>query len=127
MASILIVDDSAIIRRVLRNIVSSYFHDDVTIYEAENGQIALDVLEKKGIEVMFLDCNMPVMDGLTVVERVRADKKLKSLKIVMATTEGKKEKIQQLIKNGINGFVVKPLQEDNIVKTLDRVTRRLRN
>lgn len=126
MASVLIVDDSTIIRRVLRNFINNYFHDDVTIEEAENGQIALDMIANEDFDIMFLDCNMPVMNGMEVVKSVRADKNLNKLKIIMATTEGKQEKIQELIKNGINGFVVKPLQEDKIVKTLNRVAGRLR-
>lgn len=126
MASVLIVDDSTIIRRVLRNFINNYFHDDVTIEEAENGQIALDMIANEDFDIMFLDCNMPVMNGMEVVKSVRADKNLNKLKIIMATTEGKQEIIQELIKNGINGFVVKPLQEDKIVKTLNRVAGRLR-
>lgn len=126
MASVLIVDDSAITRRVLRNFVNNYFHDDVTIEEAENGQIALDMITNEDIDIMFLDCNMPVMNGMEVVKHVRSDKALNKLKIIMATTEGKQEIVQKLIKEGVNGFVVKPLLEDKIAKTLKRVAGRLR-
>jgi len=129
MASVLIVDDSAIVRRVLRNVVTNYFHGNVLILEAENGQIAVDILNsaEKDIDLMLLDWNMPVMDGEEVVEKVRANKKFNKMQIIMATTEGGKADVLKMVKKGVNGYLVKPFREEHITKTLDKVARRLRN
>jgi len=129
MASILIVDDSTIVRRVLRNVVSNYFHGNALILEAENGQIAMDILNngEDSVDLMLLDWNMPVMDGEQVVEQVRANKKFNKMQIIMATTEGGKGDVLKMVKKGVNGYLVKPFREEHIVKTLDKVARRLRN
>jgi len=123
--NILVVDDSAIVRRVLKNVLNRYF-DEPTIYEAENGIQAMDVMKTKEVNLMLLDWNMPEMNGEQVVDAVRANKEWNSTRIIMATTEGGKQQVIKMIKKGVNGYMVKPFQEESIFKTLDTVTARMK-
>ena len=127
--NVLIVDDSKIVRRVLTNTVKRYFvppkWEELNIYEAEDGLIAMDQMKKEKVDIMLLDWNMPNMRGDEVVEAVRANKEWNKTRIIMATTEGGKKSVLAMIKKGANGYMVKPFQEDVIFKTLDTITARM--
>jgi len=128
--NILIVDDSKIVRRVLTNTVKRFFvapswTDGCTIFEAEDGLVAMDQMKKNKIDIMLLDWNMPNMTGEEVVGAVRANKEWNKTRIIMATTEGGKENVLKMIKKGANGYMVKPFQEEAIFKTLETVTARM--
>ncbi len=128
--NVLIVDDSKIVRRVLTNTVKRFFvapswPEGCTIYEAEDGLVAMDMMKKHQIDIMLLDWNMPNMTGEEVVGAVRANKEWNKTRIIMATTEGGKDSVLKMIKKGANGYMVKPFQEEAIFKTLDTVTARM--
>ena len=123
--NILIVDDSKIIRRVLTNVLNRYF-ENPTLYEAENGEEALMIMNQHPVDLILLDWNMPVMNGEEVVNAIRKNKEWNKTRIIMATTEGSKANVLKMIKKGVNGYLVKPFQEDNIIKTLQTVTARMR-
>jgi len=127
--NILIVDDSKIIRRVLTNTVGRYFKPPewktLNVFEAEDGLEAMAQMKKEKIDIMLLDWNMPNMTGEEVVDAVRANKEWNKTRIIMATTEGGKEKVVKMIKKGVNGYMVKPFQEDAIFKTLTTITDRM--
>ena len=129
--NVLIVDDSKIVRRVLTNTVQRYFEapawkGNCTIFEAEDGLVAMDQMKKEKIDIMLLDWNMPNMNGEEVVNEVRANKEWNKTRIIMATTEGGKENVLKMIKKGANGYMVKPFQEDAIFKTLSTITARMK-
>ncbi len=127
--NVLIVDDSKIVRRVLSNTMKRYFKEpewkELNLFEAEDGNEAMDVMKQKKVDIMLLDWNMPNMTGPEVVEAVRANKEWNKTRIVMATTEGSKASVLAMIKKGANGYMVKPFQEDAIFKTLDTITARM--
>jgi two-component system, chemotaxis family, chemotaxis protein CheY len=127
--NVLIVDDSKIVRRVLSNTVSRYFKapewKELNLFEAEDGLIAMEQMEKEKVDIMLLDWNMPNMTGEEVVEAVRANKEWNKTRIIMATTEGSKSNVLKMIKKGANGYMVKPFQEENIFKTLTTITARM--
>lgn len=127
--NILIVDDSKIVRRVLKNTMQRYFKEPqwptLNLFEAEDGKFAMEQMNKEKIDIMLLDWNMPNMNGEEVVEAVRADKKWMKTRIIMATTEGSKESVLKMIKKGANGYMVKPFNEEAIFKTLDTITARM--
>ena len=127
--NILIVDDSKIVRRVLSNTVQRYFKGPewptLNVFEAEDGNFAMDQMKKEEIDIVLLDWNMPNMNGEQVVEAIRAEKKWMKTRIIMATTEGSKENVLKMIKKGANGYMVKPFNEEAIFKTLDTITARM--
>jgi two-component system chemotaxis response regulator CheY len=127
--NVLIVDDSKIIRRVLTHTVTRYFQQNgwgvINLFEAENGVEAMDIMKKETIDIIFLDWNMPIMNGEEVVDAVRAEKNWNKTRIIMATTEGSKASVLKVIKKGVNAYLVKPFNEPTIYKTLDTVTARM--
>lgn len=129
--NVLIVDDSKIVRRVLKNTVIRYFKapnwKELNVFEAEDGLVAMEQMKKEKIDIMLLDWNMPNMTGAEVVEAVRANKEWNKTRIIMATTEGSKSSVLQMIKKGANGYMVKPFSEEAIFKTLDTITARMSN
>jgi two-component system chemotaxis response regulator CheY len=123
--NILIVDDSLIMRRVIRGAVENYF-EHVSVHEAENGQVAVDIVKTTPIDIIFLDWNMPIMDGEEALEAIRADHSFKNIRIIMATTEGTKDKVMKIIKKGASGYLVKPFQEAGIKAMLDKIVPRMK-
>ena len=127
--NILIVDDSKIVRRVLKNTMTRYFKEpewkELNIFEAEDGLEAMAVMKKEKVDIMLLDWNMPNMTGEEVVEAVRANKEWNKTRIIMATTEGSKASVLKMIKKGANGYMVKPFNEEAIFKTLNTITARM--
>ena len=127
--NVLIVDDSKIVRRVLTNTMRRYFKppewNELNIFEAEDGLIAMEQMKNHKIDIMLLDWNMPNMTGEEVVDAVRANKEWNKTRIIMATTEGSKSSVLKMIKKGANGYMVKPFNEEAIFKTLNTITARM--
>jgi two-component system chemotaxis response regulator CheY len=105
---ILVVDDSQIMRRILKVGISK-IDKNAEILEAENGQEGLSLLRSHDdIQYTFLDINMPIMRGDEMLKILRADPDLKHHKVIIQTTEGRKEKFIELKELGINGYIIKP-------------------
>ena len=103
---ILAVDDSATMRRILRNQLRQVGVDEVD--EAQNGREALAMLSRTHYDLLITDWNMPEMCGLDLVNEVRKTEALKALPILMVTTITAKEDIVNALKAGVNSYVVKP-------------------
>ncbi len=115
---ILITDDSLTMRRAIRSILSMGGYTDVI--EACNGQEALDRLY--GIDVVLMDWNMPVMNGLTAVKAIRADTKFCDIPIIMVTTEGARETVIDAMRNGVSDFVIKPVDPKVLLDKIRSLT-----
>jgi len=103
------VDDSKIVRKVVRKIVENL---GFSALEAEDGQQAVDQVKANNVDVIILDWNMPVMDGLTCMKTIRADTSLpRQPIIVFCTTENEFSKIQEAVMSGANEYVMKPFDE----------------
>ena len=108
MKTCLIVDDSKIVRKVVRRIVEGL---GFAVLEAEHGQDAVAQVRSNAVDVMILDWNMPVMDGLECMKEIRADSSIAQPKIIFCTTENEFSKIQQAITAGADEYVMKPFDE----------------
>ena len=116
---VLAVDDSMLIRRIVASAASVIGADCIP---AGDGHIALGVLEAdpQGFSLVCLDWNMPNMNGLEFLTRVRADERWKSLPVLMLTTEGSKDAIIKAIKAGATAYMTKPFFEKDLqAKMLD--------
>jgi two-component system chemotaxis response regulator CheY len=103
----LVVDDFSTMRRIVRNLLKELGFTNVE--EAEDGAVALQRLKSAGgIDFVITDWNMPNMDGLTLLQSVRADPALKALPVLMITAEAKKENIIAAAQAGASGYIVKP-------------------
>jgi len=120
---ILIVDDSNTMRRVLKmGVLKAIGADSPTILEAENGEEGLNVLRSNlDTDYVFLDVNMPVMKGDEMLRIMRGDKDLKDIKVIMQTTEGVREKVAELTRLGISGYLLKPYTQDIIMALMNKV------
>jgi len=103
----LTVDDSATMRLIITKAIQNNV-ENVEVFEAENGKDALLLLKNNpDMDVIFLDWNMPVMNGEEVVDAIAREGKYK-VKIIMATTEGAGEKVKKMISKGVSGYLIKP-------------------
>ncbi|HAH61589.1 MAG TPA: hypothetical protein DCL73_05785 [Treponema sp.] len=118
MKKILLVDDSATIRNIIRNSLTAAF--DVS--EAEDGVKALAVLPSCGpVSLFLLDVNMPNMDGLTLLEKIRGMPEYKTTPVLMLTTETKEEFRLKAKSLGATGWVVKPCEPDKLLATIQHI------
>ncbi len=109
MKTCLVVDDSKIVRKVVRKIVENL---GFAALEAEDGQQAVDQVKANHVDVIIMDWNMPVMDGLTSMKTIRADTSIASQPIIIfCTTENEFAKIQEAVMSGANEYVMKPFDE----------------
>lgn len=105
---IMIVDDSPIIRSVIeKNLRMSGLPVDECIM-AGNGQEALDKLAGQWVDLAMVDINMPVMNGVELIEKMKEDELLKTVPVIVASTEGSQTRIDQLCELGIAGYLRKP-------------------
>jgi two-component system chemotaxis response regulator CheY len=102
----LVVDDFSTMRRIVRNLLKELGHIDAE--EAEDGVIALQKLKSGSFDFVVTDWNMPNMDGLTLLQTIRADPALKHLPVLMITAEAKKENIIAAAQANASGYIVKP-------------------
>ena len=116
MAKILIVDDSRIIRRVLTNTLQEAGYEIVG--EASNGEEALKVLETVTPDLVTLDITMPVMDGLETLNNIK--EKYPSLKVIMISAAGQKNKVIQALKDGALDFIRKPFEKDEMLEVIGK-------
>ena len=115
---ILSVDDSRATRQFIRNAIDVLGFD---FFEAGDGQDGLNLLEKEGpVDLILLDWNMPVMDGLTMLRALKADERFKHIPVTMVTTEIERHKVIAAVECGAKNYVMKPFtQEDLIAKVLE--------
>ena len=120
---ILVVDDFPTMRRIVKNLLKDLGFE--TVDEAEDGAQALEKLRNGGFEFVVSDWNMPNMDGLTMLQNIRADPNLSSLPVLMVTAEAKKENIIAAAQAGANGYVVKPFTAATLEEKLNKIFEKL--
>lgn len=119
MKKILLVDDSRAVRMFMRRVASSL---GLTTLEAENGQQAMLIAQQHpDLDVVLLDWNMPVMDGLSFLKALREDARERQPAVVMCTTENEMARIVEAMAAGANEYIMKPFTEDIIREKLEGV------
>jgi two-component system, chemotaxis family, chemotaxis protein CheY len=116
---ILIVDDFATMRRIVKNILRQLGFNNVV--EAIDGSNALEKLHADKIDFCITDWNMPVMSGLELIKEIRADDKLKDLPVLMVTAEALQENIIAAIKAGVSNYVVKPFDAATLAEKMEKI------
>ena len=117
-SSLMIVDDSATMRKIImRTVRMSGLTFDRT-EEAGNGKEALDKLAQGPVDLILCDVNMPEMNGPDMVKQVRQMDSCKHTKIVMVSTESAQDMIDQIRADGANGYITKPFTPDQFRETL---------
>jgi two-component system, chemotaxis family, chemotaxis protein CheY len=115
---VLIVDDSVSMRQMVGFTLKE---GGFEVIEAEHGQDALDKLKSATVDLVITDLNMPVMDGITLIENIRKQPAMKSKPILMLTTEGLANKKEQGKAAGATGWIVKPFDPEKLLLTVAKV------
>ena len=115
---ILIVDDSAAIRKILQRVLGQAEIPVGSVYEAGDGAAALDVLRTQHVGLILSDINMPNMDGLQLLGRIKANEQWRKVPVIMITTEGSAAKVQEAVQLGAFGYVRKPFTAEQIKEKL---------
>lgn len=118
---ILIVDDFATMRRILKNILKQLGFKNLV--EADDGTTAWDVLESQGIDLVISDWNMPKMTGLELLKKVRASDKYKGTPFLMVTAEAQKQNVIEAVQAGVSNYVVKPFTAEAISDKLEKILK----
>ncbi len=117
---ILVIDDSAVMRRIHRNILKERGIADQDIIDAEDGQVALEIAAKNTIGLFLVDWNMPRLDGLDFVHRVRAMESYAKTPIIMITSEAARYNVVEAIQAGVTNYVVKPIKGEALIEKIGK-------
>jgi two-component system chemotaxis response regulator CheY len=115
---VLIVDDSAAIRKILRRVLQQTELPLGQVIEAADGAEALAALKQQKVNLILSDINMPNMDGLQLLTALKASPEWKDIPVVMITTEGSQAKVLEAVQAGAAGYVRKPFTADQIKEKL---------
>jgi two-component system chemotaxis response regulator CheY len=119
----LVVDDFSTMRRIVRNLLKELGYTNAE--EAEDGAVALQKLKAGGFDFVVTDWNMPNMDGMALLQAIRADPALKHLPVLMVTAEAKRENIIVAAQSGASGYVVKPFTAATLGEKLAKIFEKL--
>ena len=119
--NVLVVDDSSVMRAMIIKTLNMSGIPVGDIYQAGNGQEALEVLQENWVDLALVDINMPVMNGEELIERVREEDETRDLAIVVVSTESSETRIQRILGKGAR-FVHKPFTPEILRKTIVDVT-----
>lgn len=118
---VLIVDDFATMRRILKNILKQIGFKN--LLEADDGTTAMEALEKNDIDLVISDWNMPKMTGLELLKWVRANKKYAKTPFLMVTAEAQKQNVIEAVQAGVSNYVVKPFTAEAISEKLKKILK----
>lgn len=120
-SDVLVVDDSAAIRKILQRVLRQTGMSIRTILEAGDGQEALEQLKSSKVDLVLTDINMPKMDGLQLLAAMKNNAEWRSIPVVMITTEGGETKVGEAVRLGASGYVRKPFTADQIKEKLSGI------
>jgi two-component system chemotaxis response regulator CheY len=113
MAIALVVEDSPTMRQLI--VFALRRIRGLEVVEADDGVDALRKMAASKLDIILTDINMPIMDGLKLVKRVRSDEALKHIPIIIITTEGAEEDRQRALALGANAYITKPIQAPQVI------------
>jgi len=116
---ILIVDDSLAMRRIVKNFLNN--SDFNNTLEAENGKIALEIIQNNSIDLIISDLNMPVMDGLKMLEILKGDDRTRKIPFIMLTVEAIQKTMNKALALNVDSYIVKPIGESMFINEMLRV------
>lgn len=115
---VLTVDDSKTIRMIVKKAFKSY---DCELIEAENGQIGLETATREKPDLIILDITMPVMTGVEMLEKLKANPALQKIPVIMLTAESGKDNVMQIVKMGVKNYIVKPFKGEQLIERAQNV------
>jgi two-component system, chemotaxis family, chemotaxis protein CheY len=119
--NVLIVDDSPILRTAIKKVVKLAGIGEDNIFEAGNGQEALDTLETVWVDLVLLDLNMPVMDGEQFAVELNKRPTLKGVAVVVVSTEGNKARLDRMKELGVRETLHKPFEPEDLCQLISKL------
>ncbi|MCK5228385.1 MAG: response regulator [Desulfobulbaceae bacterium] len=116
---VLVVDDFATMRRIVKNILTQLGYK--SIVEADDGTTALDILKQEKVDLIISDWNMPKMTGLELLKAVRADASMATVPFIMVTAEAQQDNIILAVKAKVSQYIVKPFTAETLGEKIDKV------
>jgi two-component system, chemotaxis family, chemotaxis protein CheY len=123
---VLIVDDSQTMRKVIRKSIAMSGFKMESCLEAEDGLEALELLQGHGIDLILADVNMPVMNGLEMLRKLRGGGSHRDIPVILITTEGSESRLEEARALGIQGYIQKPFHPETLREVLERVLEETR-
>ncbi len=118
---VMVVDDSSVMRQIIKNNLKQLGFELGNLLDAEDGEEALNKINRGGIDLVISDWNMPKMTGIDLLRAVRADEVLKELPFLMVTSEADKEKIMEAVQAGVNQYIVKPFNANQLAEKVKKI------
>lgn len=119
--NILIVDDSETVRAVIARTLEMAGVAVSTLYQASNGEEALELMKSNWIDLVFSDINMPGMGGVEMIERMRESDLLATVPVVVVSTEGSKTRIDDLLGKGVRAYIRKPFTPEKVKAVVEEL------
>ena len=120
--NILVVDDSRIMRNIIKNTLdNSRKYGKIKFFEAQDGVTAFREITDNNIDLLLLDWNMPRLNGLDLVKKLRRIDAFESLPIIMITSEAAKYNVIEALKAGVSDYIVKPVPEKKLLQKIERL------
>ncbi|HKL15617.1 MAG TPA: response regulator [Balneolaceae bacterium] len=119
--NVLVVDDSSVMRKMIIRTLNLSGVPVGEIYEAADGKKGLDVLDNNWIDMLFIDVNMPIMDGMEMLDRVRSKPDTRDLPVLIISTESNPQRINQISESRA-GFVHKPFTPETLREKIIELT-----
>ncbi len=120
---VLVVDDFATMRKIVRNILKQIGFED--IIEAEDGTAALRLIKNDKVGLVVTDWNMPNMTGLDLLREIRQNPQTSNLPVLMVTAEGLKENVMEAVKAGVSNYVVKPFTAEVLQEKIETIFKKM--
>ena len=117
---ILATDDSTTIRKIVKRAFVNYNCD---LFEAENGVEGLAVTIKEKPDLILLDVTMPVMSGMEMLEKLKAEAETKDIPVIMLTAESGKENVTKAVMMGVKDYIVKPFKGNELIERVSKILR----
>jgi len=118
---VLIVDDSPAMRAFIRRVIEVSGFDCAACLEAGNGEEALSVLGQEWVDLILTDINMPSMDGEQFVRRLEQDECLRSIPVLVVSTDSTNRRIHHMLSMGVKGYLAKPFTPETLRGELERL------
>ncbi len=118
---ILVVDDSLPMRGVIKKTIKASGFSVEEYNDAADGVEALKILQEKPIDIVITDYNMPNMNGMELIEKMKADDRFSTIPVVVVTTEGSSNKVDEFILKGAAGYIKKPFTPEAIIAKLQEI------
>lgn len=117
---ILTVDDSKTIRMIVKKAFKPF---NCELFEGENGVEGLAIAAKEQPDLIILDITMPVMTGIEMLGKLKAESDLKDIPVIMLTAESGKENVMQIVKMGVKDYIVKPFKGEQLIERAKNILK----